>query len=77
MVPFYLQTLWLERTSLRCCTGFPGILRWFEVVETSVEEVQPVSHACEVIETKNREIQQLVSEPSEQPIQRLSLSLQV
>ena len=42
-----------------------------------MEEVPPVAHACEVIDSKTREIQQFVSDPMDQPIQRLSLSLQV
>ncbi len=39
-------------------------------------QIPPVEHACEMMEAKNREIAQMLADPLEQPIQKLSLSLQ-
>ena len=41
-----------------------------------VAHVPPVVHACEAIEGKNREIVQMLADPLDQPVQKLSLSLQ-
>lgn len=57
-----LQSLWLERTTLVTASSLPGILRWFEVVERTVEEITPVQFACETMETVNRELRQLISQ---------------
>lgn len=43
-------------------SSLPGILRWFEVVERTVEEITPVQFACETMETVNRELRQLISQ---------------
>ena len=51
--------------------------RWFQVTSSHVAHVPPVVHACETIESKNREIVQMLADPLDQPIQKLSLSLQV
>ncbi|GLH11496.1 uncharacterized protein GBIM_16259 [Gryllus bimaculatus] len=45
---FYIS-LWIERTTLITSSPLPGILRWFEVIERSVEEVPPVQFACETM----------------------------
>ena len=50
--------------------------RWFQVTSSHVAHVPPVVHACETIESKNREIVQMLADPLDQPIQKLSLSLQ-
>eukprot|EP00095_Tigriopus_kingsejongensis_P008592 maker-scaffold1083_size63694-snap-gene-0.15 protein:Tk08592 transcript:maker-scaffold1083_size63694-snap-gene-0.15-mRNA-1 annotation:"dedicator of cytokinesis protein 3 isoform x2" len=70
------KTLWLERTSFQCNASFPGVLRWFEVSESKVELIPPIQHACETIQAKNVEIQHMINDPLEQPIQKLSLNLQ-
>ena len=54
-----------------------SLLRWFQVTSSHVAHVPPVVHACETIESKNREIVQMLADPLDQPIQKLSLSLQV
>ena len=53
-----------------------SFLRWFQVTSSHVAHVPPVVHACETIESKNREIVQMLADPLDQPIQKLSLSLQ-
>ena len=47
------------------------------MTSSHVAHVPPVVHACETIESKNREIVQMLADPLDQPIQKLSLSLQV
>ncbi|CAG2069351.1 unnamed protein product, partial [Timema podura] len=42
-------------------SSLPGILRWFEVVEKSVEEVAPVQYACETMDNVNKELRQLIN----------------
>ncbi|XP_052125383.1 dedicator of cytokinesis protein 4 isoform X2 [Frankliniella occidentalis] len=56
------KSLWLERTTLVIASSLPGILRWFEVVERTVEEITPVQFACETMETVNKELRQLISQ---------------
>lgn len=58
----------------------PGILRWFEVVNTSVEEVPPVQFACETVQNANCKLNQLVSTYVTDPkrnVNPLSMRLQV
>nr|CAD7432042.1 unnamed protein product [Timema monikensis] len=55
------QSLWVERTLLVTSSSLPGILRWFEVVEKSVEEVAPVQYACETMDNVNKELRQLIN----------------
>ena len=57
-------------------TEFLLLHRWFQVTSSHVAHVPPVVHACETIESKNREIVQMLADPLDQPIQKLSLSLQ-
>ena len=57
-------------------TIFAISYRWFQVTSSHVAHVPPVVHACETIESKNREIVQMLADPLDQPIQKLSLSLQ-
>ena len=67
----------MERTRLRTVEGFPSLLRWLEVSgPPAMEMVPPVTHACETVERKTAELARMASDPSEQPVQRLSLSLQ-
>ncbi|KAJ1522281.1 hypothetical protein ONE63_002583 [Megalurothrips usitatus] len=56
------KSLWLERTTLAIASSLPGILRWFEVVERTVEEITPVQFACETMEAVNRELRHLISQ---------------
>nr|CAD7605379.1 unnamed protein product [Timema genevievae] len=55
------MSLWVERTLLITSSSLPGILRWFEVVEKSVEEVAPVQYACETMDNVNKELRQLIN----------------
>nr|CAD7460974.1 unnamed protein product [Timema tahoe] len=55
------KSLWVERTLLVTSSSLPGILRWFEVVEKSVEEVAPVQYACETMDNVNKELRQLIN----------------
>lgn len=60
--------------------SLPGILRWFEVIQTTIEEVPPVRFACETMEAKNAELRQLISLYKSDPkrsIHPLSMRLQV
>lgn len=60
--------------------SLPGILRWFEVIHSTVEEVPPVRFACETMETVNAELRQLISLYKSDPkrsIHPLSMRLQV
>ncbi len=72
------KTLWIERTHLVTGEGFPSLLRWQEVDESSrrTEMVPPVTHACESVESKTKELRRMTDELTEQQVQRLSLSLQ-
>lgn len=58
---FKLQSLWIERTFLVISHTLPSILRWFEVVETSVELIPPVQFACETMDAMNKELKQLTA----------------
>lgn len=44
----FLQSLWIERTTLVTETTLPGILRWSEVISRSVEEIPPVEVSISV-----------------------------
>ncbi|XP_066992689.2 dedicator of cytokinesis protein 3 [Anabrus simplex] len=61
------KSLWIERTTLVTSSSLPGILRWFEVIERSVEEVAPVQYACETMESVNRELRQLINQYTAEP----------
>lgn len=70
----------MERTLLVIDSPLPGILRWFEVVNTSVEEVPPVQFACETVQNANCKLNQLVSTYVTDPkrnVNPLSMRLQV
>ncbi|KAK7862569.1 hypothetical protein R5R35_004185 [Gryllus longicercus] len=61
------KSLWIERTTLITSSPLPGILRWFEVIERSVEEVPPVQFACETMAGVNKELRQLVAQYTAEP----------
>lgn len=61
-------------------SSLPGILRWFEVIHSTTEEVPPIRFACETMETVNAELRQLISvyeSDSKRNINPLSMRLQV
>ncbi|XP_054273723.1 dedicator of cytokinesis protein 3 isoform X2 [Macrosteles quadrilineatus] len=73
------KSLWLERTLLGISSPLPGILRWFEVVQSSTEEVPPVQFACETVQNANSKLNQLVTTYVQDPkrnINPLSMRLQ-
>ncbi|XP_039296231.1 LOW QUALITY PROTEIN: dedicator of cytokinesis protein 3 [Nilaparvata lugens] len=55
------KSMWLERTLLVTSDSLPGILRWFEVVQMTVEEVPPVQFACETMQNVNSDLSQLIA----------------
>ncbi|KAL0276946.1 UNVERIFIED_CONTAM: hypothetical protein PYX00_004401 [Menopon gallinae] len=61
------KSLWIERTILVIAHPLPGILRWFEVTERSVELIPPVQFACETMEAMNRELKQLTAVYNAEP----------
>lgn len=52
--------LWLERTYLTTSSPLPGILRWFIVTSTKLEEISPLHNAIETMENANRELRDMV-----------------
>lgn len=46
--------LWLERTDLETDKPLPGILRWFPVKITTVQEISPLRNAIETMEKTNK-----------------------
>ncbi|XP_075236477.1 dedicator of cytokinesis spg [Lycorma delicatula] len=73
------KSMWLERTVLVTSNSLPGILRWFEVVQSKVEEVPPVQFACETMQTVNTDLSQLIATYTQDPkrsINPLSMRLQ-
>ncbi|CAD7092210.1 unnamed protein product [Hermetia illucens] len=54
------KSLWIERTTLDIASPLPGILRWFEVISKSHQELTPVEFACETMENVGKELWDLV-----------------
>lgn len=54
------KSLWIERTILDTGAPLPGILRWFEVINRSVQELTPVEFACETMENVQKELYDLI-----------------
>ena len=55
------QTLHIERTTMHTASQLPGILRWFEVVETESITLNPIEAAIDTMDNKNKELRQLVA----------------
>lgn len=73
------KSLWLERTILVISERLPGILRWFEVINSTTEEVPPVRFACETINSVNKNLKLLINQYINEPkrnINPLSMRLQ-
>ena len=58
------QTLHIERTTMHTASQLPGILRWFEVVETESITLNPIEAAIDTMDNKNKELRQLVAQYS-------------
>lgn len=61
------KSLWLERTIFITSERLPGILRWFEVINTTIEEVPPVKFACETVDSVNKKLKLLINEYTNEP----------
>ncbi|XP_015379000.1 PREDICTED: dedicator of cytokinesis protein 3 [Diuraphis noxia] len=73
------KSLWLERTILITSERLPGILRWFEVISTTTEEVPPIKFACETIDSVNKNLKLIINQYTNEPkrnINPLSMRLQ-
>uniref|UniRef100_A0A3P9HZU8 Dedicator of cytokinesis 5 n=1 Tax=Oryzias latipes TaxID=8090 RepID=A0A3P9HZU8_ORYLA len=55
-------TMWIERTTFITAYRFPGILKWFEVKISSVEELSPLENAIEAMEMTNEKLGNLVQQ---------------
>uniref|UniRef100_A0A673J8A1 Dedicator of cytokinesis protein 1-like n=1 Tax=Sinocyclocheilus rhinocerous TaxID=307959 RepID=A0A673J8A1_9TELE len=70
--------MWIERTTFVTAYKLPGILRWFEVVSVSAEEISPLENAMETMQLTNEKINNMVqrhlNDPS-LPINPLSMLL--
>lgn len=53
--------LWLERTELVTSYSLPGILRWFPVQSTTVQEISPLRNAIETMERTNKDLAKFVT----------------
>ncbi|KAM9462475.1 dedicator of cytokinesis protein 1 isoform 1-T1 [Clarias gariepinus] len=70
--------MWIERTTYVTAYKLPGILRWFEVISVSAEEISPLENAMETMQLTNEKINNMVqrhlSDPN-LPINPLSMLL--
>ena len=60
--------MWVERSTFKTSSSLPGILRWFEVVAVTTENISPIQHACEMVGNKNAELRQLTMTESQQQL---------
>ncbi|RXN19004.1 dedicator of cytokinesis 1 [Labeo rohita] len=70
--------MWIERTTYVTAYKLPGILRWFEVVSVSAEEISPLENAMETMQLTNEKINNMVQRhlnDSSLPINPLSMLL--
>ncbi len=49
---------------MRTASHLPGILRWFEVVETESITLNPIEAAIDTMESRNKELRHLVTQYS-------------
>ncbi|KAJ8264468.1 hypothetical protein GJAV_G00149520 [Gymnothorax javanicus] len=54
------SNMWIERTTYATAYKLPGILRWFEVVSFSTEEISPLENAIETMQLTNEKINNMV-----------------
>lgn len=59
--------MWIERTTLDISSPLPGILRWFEVKQKSVQEITPVEFACETMNNVGKELWDLIVQYRSEP----------
>ncbi|KAK4293650.1 hypothetical protein Pmani_033668 [Petrolisthes manimaculis] len=53
------KNLWIERITYTTEFELPGILKWFEVVDQSIEQLCPPQYACETVERHNKQLRQI------------------
>ena len=58
---YWFQTLCIERTKMKTNYKFPGILRWYEVVDIEVEMLCPIKCAIEAMTQYNIELEMLTA----------------
>ncbi|XP_078484653.1 dedicator of cytokinesis protein 1 isoform X1 [Ciona intestinalis] len=71
-------SMWIERYTYTTRYKLPGILRWFEIEDTSKREISPLENAMDAMETANEEIRQMILKyykNPEFPINPLSMKL--
>lgn len=70
--------LWLERTDLVTSYSLPGILRWFPVQTTTLQEISPLRNAIETMEKTNKSLANFINvynKDRNMQINQLSLKL--
>ena len=60
-----VATLWVERRTYRTAGIFPGILRWFEVEDTSIYNLSPLQNAMSTVEKQNKDLTSMITEFSQ------------
>jgi len=60
-----IATLWVERRTYRTAGSFPGILRWFEVEDTSIYNLSPLQNAISTVENQNKDLTSMITEFSQ------------
>ncbi|XP_043925470.1 dedicator of cytokinesis protein 2 [Protopterus annectens] len=71
-------SMWIERTTFITAYKLPGILRWFEVVNTFQSSISPLENAIETMSTTNEKILTMISQYQSDehlPINPLSMLL--
>ena len=54
--------MWIERRLYRTNASFPGILRWFEIEVTSLQDISPLTNAIDTVQSKNDELQAMIND---------------
>ncbi|XP_072353782.1 dedicator of cytokinesis protein 2-like [Scyliorhinus torazame] len=60
-------SMWIERTTFTTAYKMPGILRWFEVVQTSLTYVSPLENAIETMQSSNDKILTMINQHHSDP----------
>ncbi|XP_048457757.1 dedicator of cytokinesis protein 1-like [Rhincodon typus] len=60
-------SMWIERTTFTTAYKMPGILRWFEVVQTSMTFVSPLENAIETMQASNDKILTMINQHHSDP----------
>ena len=54
--------MWIERRLYRTNASFPGILRWFEIEVTSLQDISPLTNAIDTVQSKNDELKAMIND---------------